>query len=151
MIRAVKAQNGLYMLQVLVALISIVNSYLQLTLRNFIVTDTFSQKLWHNRLGHISYESMLVLQRQFPSIQCNISHMCNVCHLAKQRYLHFSLNTTTSQQAFHLNNVDIQGPLSTISIHGHRYFLTIVDDYSRYTLLFLRKSKAEKSNLVQIF
>ena len=34
-------------------------------------------------------------------------------------------------------------PLSTKSIHGHSYFLTVVDDYSRFVWINLLKSKFE--------
>ena len=39
--------------------------------------------------------------------------------------------------------MDIWGPLSITSIYGHRYFLTIMDDFSRHTWLFLLKHKSE--------
>ncbi|WVZ08327.1 hypothetical protein V8G54_021673 [Vigna mungo] len=41
------------------------------------------------------------------------------------------------------SNDDIWGPLNTVSIHGHKYFLTLVDDFSRFTWVYLLKSKAE--------
>jgi len=34
---------------------------------------------------------------------------------------------------FDLIHVDMFGPYSTSLIHGYKYILTIVDDYSRYT------------------
>ena len=40
-------------------------------------------------------------------------------------------------------HVDIWGPYSIPSIHGHKYFLIIVDDYSRYTWIFPLKQKFE--------
>jgi len=42
-----------------------------------------------------------------------------------------------------LIHVDIWGPYSIPSVHGHKYFLTIVGDYSRYTWIFLLKHKSE--------
>ena len=39
--------------------------------------------------------------------------------------------------------MDIWGPFSKNSIHGHKYFLTILDDHSRYNWVVLLKSKAE--------
>jgi hypothetical protein len=47
--------------------------------------------------------------------------------------------------------MDIWGPSSKVSIHGHKYFLTIVDDYSRYTWVVLLKSKAEVQTHVKNF
>ena len=47
--------------------------------------------------------------------------------------------------------MDIWGPFSKSSIHGHRYFLTILDDFSRYTWVVLLKSKSEVKTHVQNF
>ena len=49
----------------------------------------------------------------------------------------FSLSASKSKNCFDLIHVDVWGPYSLSSIHGHKYFLTIVDDYSRYTWVFL--------------
>ena len=47
--------------------------------------------------------------------------------------------------------MDIWGPFSKSSIHGHRYFLTVLDDFSRYTWMVLLKSKSEGKTHVQNF
>lgn len=44
--------------------------------------------------------------------------------------------------------MDIWGPVSTPSIQGHKYFLTIVDDHSRHTWIFLMKNKGETRNCI---
>lgn len=40
----------------------------------------------------------------------------------------FPLSSSVNLHAFDLVHVDIWGPLSIPSFHGHKYFLTIVDD-----------------------
>jgi len=50
-----------------------------------------------------------------------------------------------------LIHVDIWGPYSKPSIHGHKYFLTIVDDYSRYTWIFPLKQKYEVVKVLENF
>ena len=50
-----------------------------------------------------------------------------------------------------LVHMDIWGPFSKASIHGEKYFLTIVDDFSRYTWVVLLKSKSEVKMHVQNF
>ena len=60
-------------------------------------------------------------------------NICAPCHLAKQHKLSFPLSKTNSQNVFDLIHIDIWGPLGTPSLHGHKYFLTIVDDFSRHT------------------
>ena len=47
--------------------------------------------------------------------------------------------------------VDIWGPSSISSIHGHKYFLTIVDDYSRYTWIFPLKQNSEVVKVLENF
>ncbi|CAJ2674628.1 unnamed protein product [Trifolium pratense] len=47
--------------------------------------------------------------------------------------------------------MDIWGPYTTATVHGHKYFLTIVDDYSRFTWVILLKGKYEVTSQVQHF
>jgi len=48
-------------------------------------------------------------------------------------------------------HTDIWGPFSIPPIHGHKYFLTMVDDYSRHTWGFHMRSKSETKNLLLNF
>jgi hypothetical protein len=41
------------------------------------------------------------------------------------------------------------GPLATPSVHNHRYFLTVLDDHSRYVWIILLKHKSKVSLHVQ--
>jgi IS30 family transposase len=47
--------------------------------------------------------------------------------------------------------MDIWGPFSTSTIHGHKYFLTVVDDFSRFTWVILMKGKFETASKIQDF
>ena len=49
---------------------------------------------------------------------------------------------------FDLLHMDIWGPCSKTSMHGHKYFLTIVDDHSRFTWIHLMHSKAETRDII---
>jgi hypothetical protein len=77
--------------------------------------------------------------------------VCDICHFAKQRKLPFNTSHSIAKTNFELLHFDIWGPLSTTSIHGHRYFLTILDDHSRFVWIILLKSKASVSLHVQNF
>ena len=46
---------------------------------------------------------------------------------------------------------DVTGPIVIPSVHGHRYFLTVVDDHSRHTWIFLMHTKSETRKLIQNF
>lgn len=50
-----------------------------------------------------------------------------------------------------LYTFDILGPYRVHSIYGHQYFLTIVDDYSKATWVYLLRGKDEAKTQVQNF
>ena len=76
---------------------------------------------------------------------------CDVCHFAKQRKLSFPLSTSSTDSCFDLIHIDIWGPINVKSFNGFRYFLTIVDDFSRYTWIFFMKHKSEARVLIKSF
>jgi len=93
--------------------------------------------LWHDRLGHPSNEILDNICKNNNYIHYNQSNICEYCYYVKQRRLSFKNSESITLNAFDLVHVDIWGPFSIISVHGHKYFLTIVDDFSRYTWIFL--------------
>ena len=68
---------------------------------------------------------------------------CDVCKLAKQTRLPFSLSTSQSKVPFELIHSDVWGPAPTKSYNDYRYFVIFIDDFSRATWLYLLKSKSE--------
>lgn len=94
---------------------------------------TSMNKIWHSRLGHLSLPRLTQLAATNPCIVLDDhdSSVCDACHLGKQRRLSFPLSHSTSKSLFDLIHVDIWEPLATPSYANHRYFLTIVDDFSR--------------------
>jgi len=74
--------------------------------------------------------------------------VCDVSHFAKQKRL-FPLSTSKSKKCFDLIHIDLWGPYSIPSIHEHKYFFTIIDDYSRYTWIFLLKQKSKVVNILE--
>nr|KYP70921.1 Retrovirus-related Pol polyprotein from transposon TNT 1-94 [Cajanus cajan] len=107
--------------------------------------------LWHFRLGHLPYDKLHSMKQYYPCLYSNKHFTCNTCHHAKQKKLSFPLSHSHALQSFALLHIDIWGPCSKTSIHGHRYFLTIVDDHTRYTWVFLMASKADTCNCVTNF
>jgi len=99
--------------------------------------------LWHFRLGHLSFSRMKSLQSLFPYVHEDSKATCDVCHFAKHRKLLFPESCNKATKPFELIHFDIWGPISICSIHNHLYFLTVVDDFSRYTWITLMKSKGE--------
>ncbi|WVZ13038.1 hypothetical protein V8G54_017568 [Vigna mungo] len=108
----------------------------------FAVNAVNTSAFWHHRLGHTSNSILQLLSSQHADIIYKNCAPCDTCHFAKHKKLPFSLSTSKSSQFFELLHADIWGPLNTISIDGHKYFLTLVDDFSRFTWAFFMKHHA---------
>jgi hypothetical protein len=109
----------------------------------FATVKYVSTDIWHYRLGHLSPSRLQLLHSNNPHISCDLmSTPCTICHLAKQKRLSFPHSVTVSTSIFDLIHCDIWGPFSVGSRNGHHYFLTIVDDYSRFQFGVILKSHA---------
>jgi len=87
----------------------------------------------------------------YPSICVDNKAICDVCQFAKHKKLPYSTSSSHAKSKFELLHCDIWGPLSIPTIHGHRYFITIVDDFSRFVWFILIKAKSEVSSHIQNF
>ncbi|KAG7597976.1 Retrotransposon Copia-like N-terminal [Arabidopsis suecica] len=107
-----------------------------------VVVDT---TLWHNRLGHPSMAKIESITNVLGIKQSNTNKgvHCSICPLAKQKHLPYISHNNMSENAFDLLHIDIWGPFSVPTTEGYRYFLTIVDDNSRVTWIYLLKTKSE--------
>ncbi|KAL6348322.1 hypothetical protein AAG906_005622 [Vitis piasezkii] len=107
--------------------------------------------LWHQRLGHPSSGPLQVLAKVNPEIYFDSKHVCDICPLAKQTRLSFPSSFISSHAPFDLIHCDIWGPHRINSHSGARYFLTIVDDHTRYTWIHLMSFKSETQGILQSF
>ncbi|CAJ2668236.1 unnamed protein product [Trifolium pratense] len=117
---------------------------------NSVFTDSFD--VWHMRLGHVSSSGLSIISKQFPFIPCiKNASPCDACHYAKQKKLPFPHSSIKSSAPFDLLHVDLWGPYSTPSFLGHKYFLTLVDDFSRFTWVIFIKTKDETQQHLKNF
>ncbi|CAI7833122.1 unnamed protein product, partial [Closterium sp. NIES-54] len=107
--------------------------------------------LWHHRLGHPSlpclggmHSRLLVsgLPRSLPPLLPLPAPPCLRCVEGGQRAApHSSFPPTTAPlQTLHM---DVWGPARVSGQGRERYFLLVVDDYTRYTMVFPLRSKGE--------
>jgi len=52
-----------------------------------------------DRLGHVSNKCIDVIKNKFPFLKYNKSFVCDVCHFAKKKNIHFLL--------LHLNQINV--------------------------------------------
>ena len=69
---------------------------------------------------------------------------CEACVQGKcHRQPHYPLKTIRSKEKLELVHTDVCGPMQTQSFGGSRYFITFIDDYSRYCYTYFLKKKSE--------
>ena len=107
--------------------------------------------LWHFQMGHLSTERLQCIRSYYPILRNNKDFVCNTCHYTKHKKLPFSSSISHASHIFDLLHMDIWGPCSKTSMHGHKYFLTIADDHSRFTWIHLMHTKAETRDIIISF
>ncbi|GJZ34887.1 ribonuclease H-like domain-containing protein [Tanacetum coccineum] len=112
---------------------------------NVVMSFHVSKLLWHNRLGHPVDQVLYVLIKDLSISDNTYVPMCEVCQRAKQTREPFPLSDHKSKTLGELVHLDLWGPYRIHSREGYRYFLTIVDGYSRAVWVYLVKIKDETS------
>ena len=77
--------------------------------------------------------------------------ICSVCPKARLHRQSFPLNDTRASRIFEVIHVDIWGASKCVTHDGYKYFLTIVDDFSRATWVHLMSTKSNAFPLLQQF
>lgn len=101
---------------------------------------------WHRILGHRDEGAIRKLVRDdlVTGIQiqkCEVNANCECCLEGKMTRLPFPKQAgPQSSKMLELVHTDLCGPMNTVTPGGARYFMTIIDDFTRYcTVYFLRK------------
>ncbi|CAI7754269.1 unnamed protein product, partial [Closterium sp. NIES-54] len=113
--------------------------------------------LWHHRLGHPSpprlrgmASRVLVsgLPRSFPPLPPGPAPTCVPCVEGRQRAAPHSSEFPPTEAPLQTLHMDVWGP-ARVRGQGHeRYFLLVVDDYSRYTTVFPLRSKGDVTEVL---
>lgn len=109
---------------------------------------------WHRRLGHLSFGGMNRLRSADNGVEFNGNKQmldgCVSCAEGKHARTAFKRGEATikTKEILELIHMDLCGPMETRSLGGARYFLTMIDDFSRKIFVsFL----SEKSAVVEAF
>ena len=106
-------------------------------------TDDEVVELWHRRFGHLGLQNLSRLVQKglvtgmdvTPAQLQNCRNLkCEPCVLGKQSRLPFPVSEAERKKPLELVHVDVAGPLMPSS-DKHRFFLTMLDDYSGFSLV----------------
>ncbi|GKB21455.1 ribonuclease H-like domain-containing protein, partial [Tanacetum coccineum] len=101
---------------------------------------------YYNDQGHPADHVLNVLKDSLPIDKKDNIVYCEIFQRAKQTREHFSLSDHTSKRLGDLVHLDLRAPYMVTSSEGFRYFLTVVDDYTRAVWVYLIESKDESDS-----
>ena len=108
------------------------------------------KNLWHCRFGHVGMDSIskLIDENMAEGMNCSDhgkeSSLCESCIMGKQHRTPFPKDKPhRASQPFEIIHSDVCGPMHIKSLGGSRYFVTFIDDCSRYTQTYFLKNKDE--------
>ena len=104
-------------------------------------TSNVKLDLWHRRLGHLHAR---MVQQMLPKEKFDKSKLeCMCCIQGKLARAPFRRSDSKSKEIFELVHTDVCGPFDVATMSGHRYFVTFIDDMSRFCFTYLIKLKSE--------
>ncbi|XP_074342118.1 uncharacterized protein LOC141679540 [Apium graveolens] len=89
-------------------------------------------KLLYLRLGHGPYSKLSTIVKHIDFTVLN-DCLCTICPAARQHRFSFRSSEIKITRIFELLHLDVWGPYHVTTHTGCKYFLTIVDDFSRAT------------------
>ena len=114
-------------------------------------------KLWHDRLGHLHHRAVVKLFASNMVADSNCQSIaealgpspreaviCSACIMGKHRSAPIKTFTDTrASRPLERVYMDVWGPARTQTPQGHRYFLVIIDDFSRYDAFCTMGAKSD--------
>ena len=98
--------------------------------------------LWHARLGHINYDSLIIRKQKevqgFPTIPRQLSQ-CDACILSRHSKQPFYDSMFRALRNLGLIHSDLCGPMPIPSTNGNIYMMTFIDDFTRMCWVYLLK------------
>jgi hypothetical protein len=92
---------------------------------------------------HILGLTNIVFEKNRPRGTCQAGKQVGAPHHAK--------NIMTTASPLEMLHMDLFDPIAYISIGGNKYGLVIIDDYSRFTYVFLLHDKSETQEVLKKF
>jgi len=100
---------------------------------------------WHRRLGHVCEQTLKSLSGRVNGVKNLSGQMpfCEDCVKGKITTKPFPKQATRAKRLLELVHSDVCGKFDVESCGGSGYFVTFIDDFSRYTWVYFIKNKSE--------
>jgi hypothetical protein len=112
--------------------------------------------LWHRRMGHIHFDNLVKVSkreevREMPLITKPTNTLCKHCQEGKQTKTRFKSKEYSTTRPLEIVHTDLVGPTATKGLKCEKYFMLLVDDYTRMTAVFFLKNKSEDFEKFKIY
>ncbi|GFV36533.1 retrovirus-related Pol polyprotein from transposon TNT 1-94 [Trichonephila clavipes] len=108
-----------------------------------------TKEIWHQRFCHVNNDYLVKTSKSdsvkgLPRLTDNGKTHCIPCKLAKSKRVSFKkTGAVRSKRPLELLHMDLCGPMPTERQGGNKYFLSIIDDYSRKVTVFPIRNKSD--------
>jgi hypothetical protein len=111
------------------------------------LTKQASMELWHDRLAHISMDTIEKMLKGDAvlsmSPELRLPNTCGGCAKGKMTRRPFGQRSERASASLDLIHADLCGPTTCPSLGGSFYFAVLVDDCTTFTTLLFLKQKGE--------
>ena len=101
--------------------------------------------LWHMRLAHVSEKGLMELSKQRLLCGDKLDQLSFCDHSVYGKMISVKLNVAKhcTQSILDYIHSDLWEPSRHVSMRGYRYFMSIIDDYSRRMWIYFLNTKDE--------
>ena len=103
---------------------------------------------WHRRLGHLNFKDLINAQRSgileglnFGQVEGKLE--CDICVQGKMTRTTFPKNSERKTDLLEIVHSDVCGPMRVESLNKAKYFVTFIDDSSKWCEVYFLRSKSE--------
>jgi hypothetical protein len=110
-------------------------------------------ELWHSRLGCPSFNTVdyVLKNNKLPFVQEESSEsVCDACQKAKSHQHPYRRSDSTSSHPLEHVFSYVWGPAVEL-VGRYKYYVSFIDDFSKYTWLYLIKKKSDGFQAFQSF
>lgn len=103
---------------------------------------------WHRKMGHLSYNNLKKLLKLCDGISlqpkdCDVNTVCDICAKAKQAKLPHNSIRERATEPLQLIHTDVCGSFDPSTYNGKQYFVTFLDDFTHFCVVFLMQYKSD--------